>query len=121
MKVFGIRHIGLKVISIALATLLWLAVTGDQTPKVVPIVPIVEGEPAVGFRLGAVSASPPTVEVVGPASELDRVTAAVTEVLRVDGASAPFTALVNVTTENASVQLRESVRVRVLVDVVPVE
>ena len=121
MGIFGIRQVGLKLVSVGLATLLWLAVTGDQAPKVVPIVPIVEGEPAEGFRLGAVSTSPPTVEVVGPSADLELVTAAVTEVLRVDGATAPFTALVAVTTENPAVQLSVPIRARVVVDIVPVE
>ena len=121
MAIVGIRHVGLKVVAIGLATLLWLAVTGDQAPKVVPIVPIVEGEPAEGFRLGAVSTSPPTVEVVGPAADVELVTAAVTEVLRVDGATAPFTVLVEVTTENPAVRLSVPVRARVVVDIVPVE
>ena len=121
MRMIGIRHPGLKLISVALATLLWLAVTGDGAPKVVPVVPAVEGEPAPGFRLGAVSATPPTVEVVGPSAQLDLVTAVVTEVLSIDGADAPFTAIVDVFTENPDVRLSVPVRARVTVDVVPAE
>ena len=47
--------------------------------KVLPIVPEVEGEPAPGFEIGTVTADPPTVEVVGPASVLDGLTSAMTE------------------------------------------
>lgn len=121
MKGFlGVRHVGLKLVSIALATLLWLAVTGPS-PKVVPVVPVVEGEPAAGFRLGAISADPPTVEVVGPVDELDVFTAAITEPIRIDGASASFTEVAEVITENPDVQLTAPVRARVVVDIVPLE
>ena len=121
MAIAGTKHLGFKVVSVALATLLWLAVTGDGDPKVVPVVPAVEGQPAAGFRLGAVSADPPTVEVVGPAAQVDLVTAVVTEVVSIDGADAPFTAIVDVFTENAGVRLSVPVRARVTVDVVPAE
>ena len=42
--------------------------------KIVPVVPTVEGEPADGFVVGTVTAEPSTVEVVGPASALARLT-----------------------------------------------
>jgi YbbR domain-containing protein len=121
MAIVGTKHVGLKLVSVALATLLWLVVTGDGDPKVVPVLPAIEGQPAPGFRLGAVSADPPTVEILGPSSQLDLVTAVVTEVLSIDGADAPFTAVVDVFTENADVRLSAPVRARVTVDVVPGE
>ena len=31
MAVFGVRHVGLKIVSVVLATLLWLVVSGEQT------------------------------------------------------------------------------------------
>jgi YbbR domain-containing protein len=121
MKILGIHHIGLKVVSIGLAMLLWLVVTGNPAPRMVPVVPLIEGEPAEGFRLGEVSTDPVTVEVVGPADDLALVTAVVTEVLSVEGATGPFNGLVDVDTENPAVRLSVPVRVRVIVDVVPVE
>ena len=121
MAIVGTRHLGLKLVSVALATLLWLAVTADADPKVVPVVPAVQGQPAPGYRLGAVSADPPTVEVVGPSAQLSLVTAVITDVLSVDGASAPVTAFVDVFTENPDVRLSVPVRARVTVDVVPAD
>jgi YbbR domain-containing protein len=118
--IMGIRHVGLRLVSVALATLLWLAVTGDPAPKTVPVVPSIEGEPAEGFRLGAVSADPVTVEVVGSPDDLDLVTAAVTETVSVDGARAPFTIVVDVATSSPDVRLSAPVRARVVIDIVPV-
>ena len=121
MAVLGTKRLGLKLVSVALATLLWLVVTADGTPKVVPVLPAVEGRPAPGFRLGAVSADPPTVEVAGPPAQLGLVTAVVTDVISIDGANEPFTAIVDVLTENPDVRLSVPVRARVTVDVVPVD
>jgi hypothetical protein len=121
MAALGTKHLGLKLVSVALATLLWLAVTADGDPKVVPVVPAVEGRPAPGFRLGAVSADPPTVEVVGPPAQLGLVNAVVTDILSIDGVDAPFTTVVDVFTENPDVRLSVPVRARVTVDVVPAE
>lgn len=120
MGIFG-RNVGLKALSIGLAVLLWLAVTGDPAPRMVPVVPLVAGRPADGFRLGTVSAEPPTVEVIGPADALELITAVVTEPIPVDGATAPFTALVEVVTESSVVELSTPVRARVVIDVVPAE
>ncbi len=64
--------------------------------KVVPVVPGIDGEPASGFTVGAVTSEPSTVEVVGPESALKRLTEAITEPVSVDGATAPRSELVTV-------------------------
>lgn len=57
MAVAGFRHIGLKVISIGLASLLWMLVSGEQ---------VVERTTRVPLELANV---PPTLEIVGDAPE----------------------------------------------------
>lgn len=214
MAVAGFRHIGLKVVSIALASLLWLIVSGEQiverslrvpieftnlppqlemvgeppnvadvrirgssgalsriaagelvtiidlrtarsgqrlfhlttadvrapfgievvqiTPsnvsirfepsisKIVPVVPGVEGEPARGFVVGTVTAEPPTVELVGPASALSGVTDAITEPVSVAGATRTVVeTAVTVGSPEPLVRLREPVSARVTVNITP--
>lgn len=214
MAVAGFRHIGLKVVSIALASLLWLIVSGEQiverslrvpieftnlppqlemvgeppnvadvrirgssgalsriaagelvtiidlrtarsgqrlfhlttadvrapfgievvqiTPsnvsirfepsisKIVPVVPGVEGEPARGFVVGTVTAEPPTVELVGPASALSGVTDAITEPVSVAGATRTVVeTAVTVGSPDPLVRLRQPVSARVTVNITP--
>ena len=53
----------------------------------VPIVPAVDGRPAPGYVVGALSAEPPVVEVIGPDSAVRRATEVVTEPVSVAGAT----------------------------------
>ncbi len=86
--------------------------------KVVAVVPNVEGEPAAGFRVGAVVADPVQVDVLGPRSVLDRLSEATTEPVSVAGASAPVTDIVTVGVADAYARLRAPQRARVRVDIV---
>ncbi len=52
----------------------------------VPVMPAVDGRPAPGYVVGALSADPKTVEVIGPESAVRRVTEALTEPVSVSGA-----------------------------------
>jgi YbbR domain-containing protein len=47
--------------------------------KSVPVVPAVDGDPAPGFHVGRISATPPLVAVVGPASHVVELKSATTE------------------------------------------
>jgi YbbR domain-containing protein len=87
--------------------------------KVVPVVPSLEGEPADGFVVGTVAAEPPTVEVLGPATVLSKLTQAITEPVSVTGASAPVIESVNIGVADASVRLRQPQTARVAVSVSP--
>lgn len=93
--------------------------------KVVPIVPGVDGEPAAGYVVGTVAADPPTVEVVGPASALERLTDAMTEPVSVEGASRAVTDTVTVGSPDPAVRLGPGVptvtRVTVSITAAPVE
>ncbi len=52
----------------------------------VPLVPLVEGEPAPGYVVGAVTVSPDTVEIAGPESAVQRLKEANTEPVLISGA-----------------------------------
>jgi hypothetical protein len=85
----------------------------------VPIVPTIEGEPATGFVVGAVTSIPSTVELVGPPSVLDTVSEAITEPVSVKGAVASFTDAVNVGSPEPSVRLKNALTARVTVTISP--
>jgi len=91
--------------------------------KVVPVVPAVEGEPRDGYVVGTVTSNPATVEVVGPASALGRLTEAITEPISVAGASAPVRESVTIGVVDPGVRLRNPQSAVVTVNVVaaPVE
>lgn len=87
--------------------------------KIVPVVPAVEGDPAPGFVVGKVSVEPPTVEVIGPSSAIERVTEALTEPVNVAGASGPVADGVTVGFQDAALRLKAPRQARVTVEVLP--
>jgi YbbR domain-containing protein len=91
--------------------------------KVVPVVPGVDGDPADGFVAGTVKADPATVEVIGPASAVARLAAAITEPLSIAGATETVTDTVNIGIADPSVRLVEPGSAEVTVNIVgaPVE
>ena len=91
--------------------------------KIVPVVPGIQGEPAEGYVVGTVAAIPVSVQVVGPSSAVERLTAAMTEPVSVAGATGPVTETVNVGVGDPSVRLRSPVSATVTVEVLvrPVE
>ena len=95
----------------------------EGSPRMVPVVPIVEGEPAPGFVIGRVVAAPATVEVVGPLSRLRQLSEAITEPLDVTNASVPLEETVTVGVADPSLRLETPRTTRVTVEIVraPVE
>jgi YbbR domain-containing protein len=87
--------------------------------KVVPIVPSVEGEPAPGFVAGRVTAFPATVEVIGPETRLNRLTAATTEPVSIQGAAQPVTDIVTVGVIDSALRLRAARTATVTVQINP--
>jgi hypothetical protein len=73
--------------------------------KVVPIVPVVEGNPADGYVAGTVKSDPATVEVIGPEGALSRLTSAITEPVSIANATGPITDMVTVGVSDPSVRL----------------
>ena len=91
--------------------------------KSVPVVPVVEGDPAEGYVVGTITADPQTVEVVGPLSKIRSLTEAITEPISVDGSSAPVRESVTIGVSDPAVRLRkpQSAQVTVNVAAAPVE
>lgn len=87
--------------------------------KVLPVSPVIEGDPEPGFVVGRITTSPATVEVFGPVGRLEAVSAATTEPVRVDGARKVVQDTVTVGVEDAAVRLREPVTATVTVEIVP--
>jgi hypothetical protein len=85
----------------------------------VPVLPSVEGEPAPGFVVGRASSEPATVKVLGPESRLAALTAAITEPVVVEGASADRQETVTVGVLDPSVRLETPQTARVRVEIVP--
>jgi YbbR domain-containing protein len=120
-RLFHLNHadvrtpFGVQVVQVTPSNL-WITLE-QSASKVVPVVPEVDGEPAEGFIVGTIAADPPTVEVVGPAGAVDRLTIAITEPVSVRGAREAVREDVNVGTANPSIRLREPIRARVTVQV----
>jgi YbbR domain-containing protein len=87
--------------------------------RIVPVVPSVEGEPAPGFIVGKISADPATVEIVGPESQLRRVTEAITEPLWVGSAKADVQSTVIVGVADEGVRVKSAKTAVVSVAIVP--
>src|SRR4051812_33707346 len=85
----------------------------------VRVVPAVEGSPAPGFVVGKLTAEPPTVEVAGPESAVERVTEAVTEPISVAGARQSVTEVVTVGFLDPTLRLKNPRPARVTVQVLP--
>jgi len=84
----------------------------------VPVVPAVDGRPAPGYVVGAMTADPKTVEVIGPESAVRRATEALTEPVPVSGAREQVRQSVNVGLIDPSLRLKNA-RATVTVQIVP--
>jgi YbbR domain-containing protein len=91
--------------------------------KIVRIVAGVEGDPAPGFAVSTIATTPPTVEVVGPASMLASLSEAITEPVSVAGARSSVTETVTVGSPDPAVRLRspQTARVTVTITAAPIE
>ncbi len=68
---------GVEVVQVTPAT---VAIVFERSAsKLVPVVPAIEGKPALGYTVGKVTADPDKVEIVGPESAVRRAAAALTE------------------------------------------
>ena len=87
--------------------------------RLVPVRVVVDGDPAPGFRVGAMTADPDVVDVSGPESALRRLRQIDTEPVSVRGASDTRRETVALAIGDPSVRLRQPQPVRVTVAVVP--
>ncbi len=88
--------------------------------RVVPIVPVGEGEPAPGFRIGRILSSPEQVKVIGPNSHVVNVVSATTEPVSVAKATTTVIDRVVVGVANELVRLQQPQSANVQVEIVPV-
>jgi YbbR domain-containing protein len=109
---FGVQVVQITPPSVAL-------VFEQSASKSVPIVPALEGTPAPGFVVGKPIVDPPTVEVVGPASAVERATEALTEPVSVAGAMQEVVDNVTVGFEDPSLRLKSPRLAAVRVPVLP--
>jgi YbbR domain-containing protein len=86
---------------------------------IVPVKPIVDGQPAEGFIVSNVAVDPPAVAIAGPQSRLRTATSATTDPVSITGARATVTALVAVNPMDAELRLRDPRDARVTVTIVP--
>ena len=92
-----------------------------SSAKTVPVLPVLEGQPAEGYVVDKVTADPSKVEIVGPASSLKSLSGAVTEAVSVEGATTNVVETVTVGPADPSVRLRgPQTTARVTVAIVPV-
>jgi YbbR domain-containing protein len=85
----------------------------------VPIKPAINGLPAPGYLVGAVTSDPRRVAIVGPVDRLNDTVVATTEPIFIEGATAPVVETVNVGVTDAELRLKQPVTARVTVQVVP--
>ena len=100
-----------------------LTLEEEGSPRMVPVVPDLEGEPAPGFVVGRVVVDPATVAVVGPQSKLRQLTEAMTEPLDLTNAAVPIEATLTVGVADPNLRLETPRAARVTVEIVraPVE
>src|SRR5205807_10082626 len=84
-----------------------------------PIVPAVDGRPAPGYVVGAKSADPRMVDVVGPESGVRRATEVLTEPVSVSGAHGPVEQTVILGLVDPSLRLKNTRSAKVTVQIVP--
>jgi YbbR domain-containing protein len=88
--------------------------------RVVPVVPVVDGDPAPGYRTGRILSSPEHVTIVGPTSHVVSVASATTEAVSVANAVGNVVDRVTVGVANDLVRLETPQSATVTVEVVPV-
>jgi hypothetical protein len=88
--------------------------------RTLPVVPVIEGEPASGYTTGPVTTDPAAVEVLGPEGALRHLKSAVTEPISVADARRRVKESVNVGLGDSGVRLKRPTLVTVTVPVFPV-
>lgn len=90
-----------------------------STSREVPIAPAVDGRPAPGYMIGALSSEPRAVEVIGPESAVKRATEVVTEPVSVAGARAAVKQTVIIGLLDPALRLKSARSAAVTVQIVP--
>ena len=93
-----------------------LILEASGASRVVPIVPVITGEPSPGFVVGRVEVDPAVVTVIGPLSRLRELPNVTTESLDVTQMSSPLEAMVTVGVVDQSLRLMDPLQARVRVE-----
>ena len=108
---------GVEVLQVTPAT---IALALEKSARrTVPIRPAVDGDPAPGFVAGGVTSDPASVDVEGPESHIEGLTAATTEPVSIAGQRSSVTDTVTVGVPDAAVRLVEPRSATVKVDILP--
>jgi len=108
---------GVQVVQVTPAS---IAVTFENSSaKLVPVVAVVEGKPAPGYITGKPVVDPREIEIVGPASSVERATEALTEAVMVTGARDRVIESVAVGLPDPSLRLKVTKPATVTVPVLP--
>lgn len=91
-----------------------------SSSRSVPVVPVVDGEPAAGYRIGRILSSPEQVSIVGPTSHVVGVTSATTEAVSVANATSNVIDRVTIGVADDMVRLDTPQSATVNVEVLPV-
>ena len=86
--------------------------------KIVRVAPRIEGEPAPGMRIGAITSDPPTVVVAGPATAVRELNEAITEPVSIANAIDTLTDVATVGVVDPTVRVPSTRSVRVTVTLV---
>ena len=109
---------GIEITSVVPATVT-LTLERRGVPRMVPVVPDIEGEPARGLAVGRIQTDPDSVEVIGPETRLAELQEARTGPVSVAGATADVATEVTVVVADPTLRLVEPVSARVVVEIVP--
>jgi YbbR domain-containing protein len=93
-----------------------LEVAGAAT---LPVRPFIDGTPAAGFVVSAVTSEPASVIVMGPARRVVGTTNATTDRVSIEGARATVTETVSVGVPDSALRLKESTTAKVVVTIEP--
>jgi len=112
---------GVKVLQVTPST---LSLTFEASAsRTVPVIPDLDGDPTPGYVVGRVTTDPPTVEVVGPQSAVQKVTEATTEPVDITGATSTVRDTVTIGLPDSIARLRnpQSGTVTIEINRAPVE
>jgi YbbR domain-containing protein len=97
-----------------------VAVAPELANRTLPVVPVLTGAPAAGYRIVAISVEPLIVTLTGEAAILGQLEGALTEAINVEGRRTDVEAIVNLDLpEGVSVSGSEQVRVVLTIDELP--
>jgi len=108
---------GVEVIQVMPSTV--TLVFESSATRLLPVTASVEGKPSPGFVVGQVTVSPERVEVVGPASAIERATEVVSEPVSVSGVTADLHETVTLGLVDPALRLKSQRTASVTVHVIP--